>query len=33
MDAEELNPHPFGLENPRFDSAATGEWWKPKTVD
>ena len=31
--AEELNPHPFGAENPRLDSDATGEWWKPTTVE
>lgn len=29
--AEELNPQPFGAENPRLDSDATGEWWKPTT--
>jgi len=31
--AEELNPQPFGNEFPRLDSDATGEWWKPSTVE
>ncbi|MFO1003687.1 MAG: hypothetical protein U0936_25430 [Planctomycetaceae bacterium] len=31
--AEELDLHPFGAENPRLDSDATGEWWKSTTVE
>ena len=33
LSAEELNPKPFGAEFPRLDSDATGEWWKPTTVE
>ena len=32
-DAEDLHPQPFGSEFPKLDSDATGEWWKPSTIE
>ncbi len=31
--AQETDPQPFGTESPKLDSDATGEWWKPTTIE
>jgi hypothetical protein len=32
LHSEDLDPRPFGQDFPRLDSDATGEWWKPTTI-
>ncbi len=31
--ADSQDSHPFGSDWPRLDSDATGEWWKPSTIE